>query len=69
MSKYSKYYVCMYDNNKELITSRAMSCKGCAKKRMPKDTPACIRGGSKTGNILVYNEAFKKLFNYKGRNE
>jgi len=67
MGKYSKYCLCIYNDKEELIVKRSMSCKGCAKKRMPRDKPACIRANTSSGKILVYNEPYRQLFNYYGR--
>jgi len=67
MGKYAKYCLCIYDDNKELKVKRCMSCKGCAKKRIPRDKPACIRANGASGRVLVYNEAYRQLFNYYGR--
>jgi len=62
MGRYSKYCICMYDLDGKLIAKRCLSCKGCAKKHMPKDTPACVRGGGENGHIYYKNQAFIEAF-------
>ena len=69
MSKYNKYCLCVYNEYKELILKKCMSCKGCSKKRMPRDKPACVRANGASGRVLVYNEEFKQLFDYHKRRE
>jgi hypothetical protein len=60
MSK-RKHYICLYDLEGKLLSARPFSCLGCAKKRVAKTTPACIRLISATGKIEYANGMYKKL--------
>jgi hypothetical protein len=62
MGRYSKYCVCIYTKDGKLESKRCLSCKGCAKKRMPQDKPACVRGGGSKGKIYYKNKAFVEAF-------
>ena len=55
------YYLCLYDLEGKLITSRKFGCGGCAKKKIPKLSPACLREGSVTGKVIKSNDMFKSL--------
>lgn len=55
------YCICLYDEEGVFLSKRCFSCKGCAKKRMPRNTPACLRLGGKDGEILSMNAPFKKI--------
>ena len=56
-----KYCYCMYDLDGNFIAKRCFSCKGCCKKRMPKNTPACIRIDHEKGEIVFQNKYFKDI--------
>ena len=61
MGLYQKYCVCLYDYSGKLLGHTCYSCLGCAKKRMAKTTPACVREGSTEGEILYKNKYFEKI--------
>lgn len=56
-----KYVTCLYDLEGKLIGTRKWSCLGCAKKRMAKTTPACVREATQDGTVVYENKYFKKI--------
>jgi len=53
--------ICLYDADGNFMTKRCFSCKGCAMKRMPKQSPACLRVSDEHGKIVAMNDLFKQI--------